>query len=124
VKINSGNQQIRFAVSIPAGQARDGHATPTYIHATVGNLVLRARAEMVRLCLKRKRVKNPKHAIGKTKQYPMTAIKMIKTKDIARMAIDRLFLSLASLIFEIVSNFAIGISCLVDRICLNHALWA
>jgi hypothetical protein len=31
---------------------------------------------------------------------------------------------LASLIFEIVSNFAIRISRFVDRICLNHALWA
>jgi hypothetical protein len=68
-------------------------------------------------------VKNPRYEIGKTKQYPMTEIKMIKTKDIARIAIDRLFLSLASLIVEIVSSFAIRMSRFVDRIWLNHALW-
>jgi hypothetical protein len=60
----------------------------------------------------------------KTKQYRMTKIKMIQTKDIAGIAMWRLFLSLEPLIFDFVSNFDIRISNFVDRNCLNHALWA
>jgi len=54
----------------------------------------------------------------------MTEIQMIQTKDIPGIAILRLFLSLEPLIFEFVSNFDIRILNFVDRICLNHALWA
>ena len=54
----------------------------------------------------------------------MAKFKMIQTKDIAGNAVSGLFLSLEPLILEFVSKFEIRISNFVDRICLNHALWA
>ena len=54
----------------------------------------------------------------------MTKIIMIQTKDVPSIAMGKLFLSLGHLIFEIVSNFDIRISNFVNRILLNHALWA
>jgi len=59
---------------------------------------------------------NPKHETRKTKQYRMTKIKMIQTKDTAGIAIYSWFLSLEFLIFEFVSNFDIRISKFVGRI--------
>jgi len=53
---------------------------------------------------------NPKHEIRNPKQYRMTEIQMIQTKDIPGIAILRLFLSLELLIFEFVSYFDIRIS--------------
>jgi hypothetical protein len=67
---------------------------------------------------------NPKHEIRNPKQYRMTEIQMIQTRDMPGIAILRLFLSLEPLIFEFVSNFDIRISNFIDRNCLNHALWA
>ena len=54
----------------------------------------------------------------------MIKIKMIQKKDLAGIAMQKLFLEFELLIFEFVSNFDCRISNFVDRICLNHALWA
>ena len=50
------------------------------------NLVLKARSEKIGSALLNKEYINPKHEIRKTKQYRMTKIKMIQTKDIAGIA--------------------------------------
>jgi hypothetical protein len=78
---------------------------------------------MVRLCLNRERKKSEARN-WKNETISNDRNQNDLNKDIARIAIDRLFLSLASLMFEIVSNFAIRMSRLADRICRNHALWA
>jgi hypothetical protein len=87
------------------------------------NLVLWARSEIIGSAVLDKELLNPKHEIRKTKQYRMTKIKMIQTKNTAGIAMQRLFLSFEPFIFEFVSNFDIRISNFVDRNYVNYALW-
>ena len=56
------------------------------IYSINENLVLRARSEIIGSALLNKEFLNPKHEIWKTKQYRMTKIKMIQTKDIPGIA--------------------------------------
>ena len=78
---------------------------PGAFYSNNENLVLWARSEIIGSALGNKESLNPKHEIRNPKQYRMTKIKMIQTKNIPGIAILRLFLSLEPLIFEFVSNF-------------------
>jgi len=57
------------------------------IYSISENLVLWARSEIIGSALLNKELLNPKHEIRKPKQYRMTKIKMIQTKDIPGIAI-------------------------------------
>jgi hypothetical protein len=67
-----------------SGCARLG-PTPR-IYSICENLVLWARSEIIGSALLDKAFLNPKHEIRKPKQYRMTKIKMIQTKDIPGIA--------------------------------------
>jgi hypothetical protein len=60
--------------------------TALVLYSINENLVLWARSEIIGSAGLNKELLNPKHEIRKAKQYRMTKIKMIQTKDIAGIA--------------------------------------